>query len=78
MCVDLIYQSNVKIFLNIDRPVKNPINMIESRQNTDFRTVFRISIGCFNSLFFVPNFQPKFWEGDQIYLTEILLNFSTY
>ena len=42
--------------------------MIESRQDTDFRTVFRIFIGCFNSLFFVPNFQPKFWQGDQIYL----------
>ena len=43
--------------------------MIESRQDTDFRTAFRIFIGCFNSLFFVPNFQPKFWEGDQIYLS---------
>ena len=43
--------------------------MIESRQNTDFRTVFRIFIRCLNSLFFVPNFQPKFWQGNQIYLT---------
>ena len=32
--------------------------MIESRQNTDFRTVFRIFIGCFNCLVFVPNFHP--------------------
>ena len=50
--------------------------MIESRQDTDFRTVFRIFIGCFNSLFFVPNFQSKFWQGDQIYL--IIINEEPY
>ena len=31
----------------------DPINMIESRQNTSFRTVFRIFMHYVNSLFFV-------------------------
>ena len=59
-----IYQSNGvwKFFSILTDQWKNPINTIESSQNTDFRTVFRIFIwiGCFNSLFLLLTSNQNF------------------
>ena len=52
--------------------LKNLINTISTRENTDFGTVFRFFIHHINLFFlFLTVCLSKFWESDQIYLNEM-------